>query len=157
MNKPMNIDHGQQRLEALQQEAARLADKAQDQLAAYARKLDGAKQTKMAQAAIHDGREQLQQSASQASDQVATAMAGALEDAAGRLRSYTGSGPAEQVARNAAGALEHGSEVLRPWGNRSMLRRLTRVVRHYPIPALLVMLSAFGAAYLANRGRHTES
>jgi uncharacterized membrane protein YeaQ/YmgE (transglycosylase-associated protein family) len=157
LNKRINIDQAQERVEALQHEAARLADQARDQLADYARAFDMSKQTKSAKSAVHHGREQLQQAASQASDQVATAMAAALEDAAGRLRTYKGDNPAAQAARNAAGVLEHGSEHLRPWGTRSIARRLTRVVLHNPLPALVVVLCAMGAAYLAKRGRQAVS
>jgi hypothetical protein len=157
MNKHTSIDHAQERVEALQREAARLADQARDQLADYARTFDIPSQTKSAQSAVNHGREQLQQAASQASDQVATAMAAALEDAAGRLRTYKGDNPAAQAARNAAGVLEHGSEQLRPWGTRSIARRLTRVVLHNPLSIVLVVLAAMGAAYLAKRGKQAAS
>ncbi|MDZ4717859.1 MAG: hypothetical protein SH847_05270 [Roseiflexaceae bacterium] len=156
MNKHTTIDQGQQRVVALQQEAARLADQAKDQLADYARKFDVSKQTKIAKSAVQDGREHIQQAASDASEQVTAAMAVALEEAAGRLRNYNGTGPAAQVANSAAGALEYGSEKLQPWATRSILRRLTRVVRNYPLPTLLIVVGAVGAAVLTNRGRNAE-
>jgi ribosomal 50S subunit-recycling heat shock protein len=151
--KMNHTDHDRQRAESIQREAVRLADQARARLDQYAHDLDLPKQRKLAEAAIQDGREQIQQSAEHASDQVARAMASALEAAAGQLRTHTGDGPAAQAARQAAGLLEQGSEQLRPWGARSVLRRMTRVVRHYPLLALLLGAGAFGAAYLANRGR----
>lgn len=157
MKKHKTIDQGQQRAEALQQEATRLAEQAKDQLAEYARIFDVSKQAKNAQSAVQDGRDQLQQAAAQASDQVTTIMASALEDAAGHLRNYSGSGPAAKVAKNTARAFEHGSESLKPWGRRSMARRLTRTVRHHPLSALLIILSAFVTAYLTSRVKQTTS
>lgn len=146
-------DHDRQRAESIQREAARLAAQAKEHLTQYAHDLDLPKQRKLAQSALQDGREQLQQSAEHASSQVTAALAVALEDAAGQLRTHTGDGPAAQAARQAAGLLEQGSEQLRPWGTRSMMRRLTRVVRHYPLLALLLAAGAFGAAYLTKRSR----
>lgn len=151
MNKHMSIDQAQERVEALQHEAARLADQARDQLADYARTFDMSKQTKSVISAGHNSREQLQQAASQTSEQIATAMAAALEDAAGRLRTYKGDSPGAQVARNAASVLEHGSEHLRPWAPRSMVRRLTRAILHNPLLSIVVILCAMGAVYLAKR------
>jgi hypothetical protein len=156
MKKATNADQTMQRVEALQHEAARLAEQAREQLAEYARTFDSSKQGKIAKAAVRDGREQIQHAAAQVSDQVAATMAIALEDAAGRLRSYPGGGPAAQVAQHAAGALEQGSERLQPWSRRSVVRRLTRVVQRYPWPALLLALSALGAAFLTSRGRRAS-
>ena len=157
MAKRITSDQAQQRVEALQKEAGRLAAQAKDQLDDYARTLDLSKQVKFAQTAVQESREQLQQSASHASGQVVAAMAAALEDAAGQLRTHTGAGPAAKVAQHTAGALEHGSEYLQPWGTRSVLRRLMRIVRHHPIPALLIVVSTIAAAYLANRRRYAMS
>ncbi|MEN9935983.1 MAG: hypothetical protein RLZZ387_2562 [Chloroflexota bacterium] len=147
------VDQAQQQAEALRQEAARLANHAKDQLADYARTLDGAKQTKRARVAIHDGRRQLQHAASHASDQAAAAMAVALEQAAGTLRTYGGDGLMAQQAQSAADSLEHGSEYLMPWGPRSIIRRISRAARHYAGPVLLLALSAAGTAVLLYRAR----
>jgi hypothetical protein len=156
MNKHTTMDQGQQRVAALQQEAARLADQARDQLADYAQKFDVSKQTKIAKSVVKDGREQLQQAASQASDQVAATMASALEEAAGRLRTSNGNSPAAQVARKAAEVLEQSSDYLQPWATRSILRRFTRVLRDYPLPTLLIVVSAAGVAYLSSRSKQAE-
>lgn len=155
MKKTIDADQGMQRIEAIRQEAARLAEQAREQLSEYARTFDSSKQGKLAKAAVRDGREQIQHAAAQVSDQVAATMASALEDAAGRLRAYPGDGPAAQVAQHAAGALEQGSERLQPWSRRSIVRRLTRVVQRYPRPAMLLGLSVLGAAFLTSRGRRT--
>ncbi len=153
MSKHKKIDQSLNRVEALQLEAARLAEQATNQLTDYARTFDISKQTKQAQSAVQDGREQLQHAAAQASDQVGVAMATALEEAAGRLRTYKGDGPTAQVARNAAGALEQGSEYLQPWGTRSMFRRMIRTIRNHPLPVMLFAIGAFGVAYFRNRSK----
>jgi hypothetical protein len=157
MKRHTSTDQAQQRAEALQQEAVRLAGQAKDQLADYARTLDGAKQTRKARAAIRDSQQHIQHAASQASDQAAAAIAAALEHAAGTLRTYAGESPAAQLARSMADSLERGSEYLQPWSARAVLRRAARAARHYTVPALLVALSAAGAAYLLSRRRHMAS
>lgn len=151
MNTSTTIEHGQQRIEALQREATRLADQARDQLTEYARTFDLSTPTKFVQSAAADSRKQIDHAAAEASDYVTTAMAAALEDAAGQLRTYPGTGAVAQVAHTAAGALEHGSDALQPWSTRSMLRRTVRVMRQYPFPTLLVSLAAVGAIALARR------
>jgi L-lactate utilization protein LutC len=153
MNKYKNIEQGQQRVEALQHEAARLADQARDQLADYADKFDRSRQGKLAKLAFRNKRTQIQQAAADTSDQVAAAMASALEEAAGRLRTYTGDTPVSTVADNAAGVLEQGSEYLQPWSKKSMFRRMTRTVRQHPVVTVLALLSAIAAAYLSKRSK----
>jgi hypothetical protein len=149
------MDQAQQRVTALRQEAARLADHAKEQLLDYARSGERtlAAQTTQAQSAAQAGRAQLQQAASHASDQVAAALAGALADVAGQLHTVAGDGPAAHTARQVAEALEHGSDYLQPWSTRAVIRRLKRVARSAALPALLVTVGVVAAVALARRGK----
>ncbi|NTV64731.1 MAG: hypothetical protein HGA65_14530 [Oscillochloris sp.] len=155
MSTHTSIDQAQQRVTALRQEAARLADQAKEQLLEYVRLGERtlATQTTQAQSAAHSGRVKLKQATSHASDQVANAVATALEDAAGQLHTVTGDGPAAQATHQVAVALEHGSDYLQPWGTRAVLRRLKRVARSAALPALLVTVVVVGAVALAKRGK----
>jgi hypothetical protein len=155
MSTHTSIDQAQQRVTALRQEAARLANQAKEQLLEYARSGEHmlATQTTQAQSAAHSGRVKLQQAISHASDQIASIVATALEDAAGQLHTVAGDGPAAQAAHQVAVALEHGSDYLQPWGMRAVLRRLRRVARSAALPALLVTVGVVGAVALARRGK----
>jgi flagellar motor protein MotB len=153
MKKSNPVGQAQHQVDAIQQEAHRLAEQATSQLAEYVRSIEQNSTVKQSQVAMQNGYDQMQQATTQASEQAAHSMANGLEQAATRLRTIKSSNPAAPIAQQVAGMFEQGSEQLQPWSTRSMMRRMARTLRNYPIPTVIGLLSFAGIWHFANRSK----